>query len=438
MITTPDDILLGADRCVKCGLCTPHCPTYALERDEAESPRGRIALMQGLAAGMLAPGERLITHLDNCLGCRACERVCPAGVPYGELLDATRDHLEAARSRSWPGRLLRAALFGAVARPRRLRALSRALRLYQRCGLQRLARGSGLLKRLRLARLEARLPPLPGRAKWSARYPAPAKERGRVALFTGCISEVADQPTLHAAVRVLNALGYAVDVPQGQTCCGALHQHNGASAEALALARANLRAFAEADAVVYVASGCGAQLAEYPLLGWASSVEREVAATLAGRVHEISDFLHHCDWSEVSLAPLPAPVAVHVPCTQRNVLRQPDSAERLLRRIPELDIRPLPGNERCCGAAGSHVLSHPEMADALRRPKLDALLAARPRYLATTNIGCALHLADGLRGAGAPVEVVHPVVLIERQLTGRESRVAGRGSAGRGSKARPE
>lgn len=420
-----DDILRGADRCVKCGLCTPHCPTYALSRDEAESPRGRIALMQGLAGGQLAPGARSFAHLDNCLGCRACERICPAGVPYGELLDATRNRLEPMRSRPWRQRLARAALFGAVARPGRLRALTRTLRLYQGSGLQRLLRASRLLNALGLGRAEARLPPLPARTAWQRSYPPTTGARGRVALFTGCIGDAADQPTLLAAVRVLNALGYAVDVPPAQGCCGALHQHNGAADTARILARRNVEAFAGAETVIYLASGCGAQLAEYAALDWTTSEQREAAAGLAGRVHEISDFLNACDWQDVALAPLPGAVAVHLPCTQRNVLRRPDAARDLLARIPEVELIPLAGNDRCCGAAGSHVLTHPEMADALRQPKLEAMSELRPRYVATTNIGCALHLAEGLGPTGAPTEVVHPVVLIERQLTA--ARVTGDG-----------
>lgn len=429
-----DDILEGADRCVKCGLCTPHCPTYALSREEAESPRGRIALMQGLAGGALAPGETALAHLDNCLECRACERVCPAGVPYGELLDATRHMLEQAHVRPRRTRLLRSALLGLLTRPRGLRAVGGALRLYQRSGLQRLVRATGLLKPLRLARLERRLPPLPARAGWESQYPAVDPARGRVALFTGCIGELADQPSLLAAVRVLNALGYTVDVPRQQACCGALHQHSGAAEGARDLARRNLEAFAEADAVVFVASGCGAQLTEYGKLDWADEAEGRTAERLAGKVHEISDVLDGCDWSGLELQSLPARVAVHEPCTQRNVLRRPGTSERLLRRIPGVEVEALPGNERCCGAAGSHVLTHPDMADTLRRPKLEAVAALRPRWLATANIGCALHLAEGLRGDGAPVEVVHPVVLVECALAGRardagiESPVGHRGS----------
>lgn len=371
--------------------------------------------MQGLAGGQLAPDEQLLAHLDNCLGCRACERACPSGVAYGTLLDATRARLAPRRRSAWHRRLLGRLGFGLIVRPRLLGSLAAGLRAYQRSGLQRLVRASSLLRPLGLADMERRLPPLTHTSPLRRQYPAAGVERGRVALFTGCLGPALDGTTLHDAVRLLTRLGYAVDVPARQACCGALHQHAGQPEAALALARRNLDAFAGAETILYLASGCGAQLSEYAKLTW-PPVEANAAADLAGRVREIGEFLDACDWSAVPLTPVPGTVAVHLPCTQRNVLRQPDSTGRLLRRVPELEVVPLAGNDRCCGAAGSHVLSHPAQADALRAPKLAALAERSPDWLASTNLGCALHLAEGLRRQGLAPPVVHPVTLLARAL----------------------
>ncbi len=400
-----------ADRCVKCGLCLPHCPTYVLTEDEGDSPRGRIALMQGLATGALPFTPRLAAHLDRCLTCRRCEAVCPAGVPYGTLIDAIRVELERVRPQPRRRRLARrAALAALIPHRRRLRALGRVLRLYQRSGLRALARRTGLLAALGLGRADASLPPLPRPPRWAAEYPPTGPARGAVALFTGCIAEITEPGVTRAAIEVLTALGFRVHVPDAQTCCGALHQHLGEPAGAQALAERNRRAFdaLEVDAVLFTASGCGAQLLEHRGLAG--------QATLRAPVGELCAFLDAADWSAVGLRPLAERVALHTPCTHANVVGDAEAPARVLARIPGLEVRPLAWRAGCCGAAGSYVLTEPAMADALRADALDAAGELAPAALASTNVGCALHLSAGLRERGAPIEVLHPVELVAQQL----------------------
>ncbi|MFP4181903.1 MAG: (Fe-S)-binding protein [Thiohalospira sp.] len=389
--------LVAADRCVKCGLCLPHCPTYRLTGSEAESPRGRIALLQGLAEGQLDLTERGRSHLDHCLACRACERVCPADVPYGRIIDAGRRMTapaEPPRTRRL-GRLGRDAL---LAHPRRLAGAMSLLRGAQRLRLPQLARRTGLARLAGVETALAEMPALPPRQRWQAHYPAEGEERGRVALFLGCIARHTDARRLMLAVRLLNRLGYAVDVPAGQNCCGALHAHAGESAMPQRLAAENAAAFAGAEAIVHLATGCGAHLAEYP----------ERYAALAGvPVVEVSRFLADAEWGAEPEA-VSGRVRVHQPCIARNVLRDGGAAAALLDRIPGLEVRELAGNDQCCGAAGTWFLENPEWAAELRAPKVAA--AADADWLATTNPGCALHLAAGEPAA----EVVHPVELAAR------------------------
>jgi glycolate oxidase iron-sulfur subunit len=395
--------LQAADLCVKCGMCLPHCPTYGVTLDEAESPRGRLALMQGLASGLIVADPKAEAHLDGCLTCRACEVVCPARVPYGRLIDATRERLAVLR----PERTRVARLMAAVlTRPGWRALVLLPLWLYQRLGLQALVRTLHLLGSGRLARLESLLPRL-----HLPRRPAvaPAARAADVQLFTNCTSPIAEPETLRAAVRLLEALGCAVEVPAAQACCGALHQHAGLPEPARACATRNLAAFAGAAPVVGVASGCTAQLLEYELLAGSAG------AAFGRRVRDLGGFLlAHPKFATLAFAPLEARVLVHTPCTQRNVVKAPDTTRRLLERIPGLALEAL--DSACCGAAGSYFVTQPAMADALLAPKLEAARRAQPVLLVSSNVGCAMHLAAGMRRAGITARVSHPLALLAEQL----------------------
>jgi len=367
-----------ANRCVACGLCLPSCPTYHKTESEADSPRGRVMLMRGLFEGALRPEANLTAHLDRCLACRTCESVCPSGVKYGELIDGARAAL--VRSGHRPQGLARW-LPGALASPLLLR--------------------------------------LVGRSRLREHYAAQGETRGVVSLFVGCVSRLADAETLRAAIFVLTRLGYEVQVPRAQGCCGAMHQHGGDLAHAETLAHTNLGAFGgpksdgagRSDApILFVASGCGASLVEYGRYG-------ETGAQFAERTTDIVSFLAQAPgWDVLDIAPLAETVAVHEPCSARNVLRNAADAYRLLERIPQARVASLAGNEQCCGSAGLYFLTQPRMAGKLRADKMTAVRANNPRYLVSTNYGCARWLAKGLREEVLVVEVLHPVTLLARQM----------------------
>ena len=395
-----------ADQCVKCGMCLPHCPTYRVTLDEAESPRGRLALMQGLAHGAIAPDAAMEAHLDGCLTCRACEVVCPARVPYGRLIDSAREQLAAWR----PQRTRAARVMAAVLTKPLLRALVLApLVLYERLGLQALARKLRLFGRGGLARLESLLP----RLHWP-RLPQGTAAGGAadVMLFANCTSPLAEPQALRAAVALLEAAGCRVAVPRGQGCCGAMHQHAGMPGPARECASRNVAAFAGTAPVVGVASGCTAQLLEYDLMVGAAG------ADLARRARDVGAFLlAQPGFAALQFRPLHARVLVHTPCTQRNVVKAPDTTRQLLGRIPGLRLEAL--DSGCCGAAGSYFVTQPAMADALLEPKLEAARRARPEQepvlLVSSNVGCSMHLAAGLQRAGLRVRVLHPLALLEEQ-----------------------
>jgi len=353
------------DRCVQCGLCLPTCPTYALDGLESESPRGRIALARALDDGRLAPTPATDAHLDHCLGCRRCEAVCPARVDFGAILVRVR---AGQRARRRPGLRQRGAEW-LSARPR---ALSALLGLYRQAW-----------------------PLLPEAARPLPRPPArPARatektESSEVAVFTGCVAR-AYETGLHVAItRLLATIGQRVVFPDGQGCCGTLHAHAGDVGTAAALAARNRSAFAGAATVLTLASGC----------------HEAVAGTIPGTRDAIDHLADHAD--ALRFAPRPERVALHLPCSQRNVVGSDVGLRRLLARVPGLDVVLLDAGFGCCGAAGMQMLTDPARADRFRQPLLDQLAASGATRLLSANIGCRLHL-----GKDIALPVQHPLELL--------------------------
>jgi glycolate oxidase iron-sulfur subunit len=398
-----NNLLADADLCVKCGLCLPHCPTYTKTQNENESPRGRIALIQAWAGKHLPTSKKLIEHIDNCLLCRSCERACPAVVPYGRLINNFREQITDERDAT-----LGVSLLKKISHNKTASSLAQSgLRLYQTTALQKTARLLKLPELFRLDKIDRLLPAYHESISLAPHYPATTEVKGNVGLFIGCMGSLLDHETVNAAIKVLTAAGFNVSIPEQQTCCGALDLHDGDNGTYEQLAAVNCSAFADAklDAIVTIASGCGSQMQEY------------AQADFAGKVVDISQFLIKSGRDlSARLAPLAASVCLHTPCSLKNVMREEQGAAKLLQQIPGIKIAPLPAAIQCCGSAGSYLLDHPLMAQALVCDLLDAALEQPPEYLVSSNIGCALHIAAELRERGIVLEVLHPVVLIARQL----------------------
>ena len=383
--------------CQRCGMCVSGCPTFELFRIEAESPRSRVRSLARLLQDDQAIGEEERLHLQNCLQCRACEVVCPSHMEYGQLFDQALSKLPV--HSGWLANLA----FRLIAdKALRMRLLP-LLRLYLRTGLSKLVRLSGLLHKTGLAAAEALLVE-PALQAVSGCYPPGGKTSGRVALFTGCLAEHFDRPTLLAAIKLLNAIGYEVLIPAEQGCCGAIHQHNGRSATALMANNISVFNSLPVYAVLHTASGCGAMLSEY------QSDENADADQFRQRLYDINQFLLDYWPDELKLLPASHLVAVHEPCSQRNVLKNQQSVYSLLEKIPETRVVALADNQLCCGAGGSYMLTHPENADRLRALKLQAIRAAAADYIVSSNYGCATFLGSDQH------KLVHPLILLAKQL----------------------
>lgn len=390
--TREQKIATLADQCVQCGLCLPTCPTYGLDGNEAESPRGRIAIAAALARGDAEPTAALRIHLDHCLGCLNCERVCPANVKYGELLVETR------------------AMIGPMKhRPRGLLTLLKQptlLRLAARLGG---ATGMAHWKRRLAARLPAHSPwraaleTLPDASGAPKAVPPAAvlPETTTVALFPGCVASIEDADAEVSAMTLLRAAGYRV-VRLPAFCCGAIDLHGGEMQAADALAERTHATWQASGAkhLVTVTPGCLGTLRR-ALPGVAVD---DPVSLLAARVDRLR------------FRPLARRIALHLPCTQVNVARNEGALQKLLHAIPQLDLQVVPRAPYCCGAAGAHMLEFPERAARLREATLGQVATVAPQQLLSSNIGCRLHLAAGMDAEGRRWPHLHPLTLLAQQL----------------------
>ncbi|HEU4370757.1 MAG TPA: heterodisulfide reductase-related iron-sulfur binding cluster [Methylomirabilota bacterium] len=418
----------GVNQCVHCGLCLASCPTFAELGTEMDSPRGRIFLIKSLAEGRIGLGDATVEHLSLCLDCRACETVCPAGVPYGRLIEAARAEIERQRPGGPARRAFRWLNFGLLlGQPRVLAAAAAALRLYQATGLQ------GLVRRSRLTRLlpgtlpawEALLPPMPSaadRAPLPPHTPAIGPRRARVALLTGCVQSVVFGAHNRATARVLARNGCEVVAP-AQGCCGALNAHGGDHARAVEMARHMIETFeAEAaDAVIANTSGCGAHMKGYGALladqpGWG-----ERAVRFARTVQDVAEFLAR-EPLRGPLQPVPLTVTYHDPCHVvhgQKIRRQP---RELLAQIPGLRVVDLPESDWCCGSAGIYNLTQPAMADRLLRRKVRNVESTAAQAVVTANPGCILQIQAGLRARNLDLPVFHLVEILDRSSAAASTR----------------
>jgi glycolate oxidase iron-sulfur subunit len=408
--------------CVHCGLCLPTCPTYRETGLEASSPRGRIFLIKAVDDGRIGLDSPVFRQqMSQCLNCRACEAVCPSGVQYGALLEASRAQLESAAAGGprplWRRWLRRATFHGLFRSLRLFRAVSATLRLYQRSGVQSLARKSGLLRRLGLQELEAMLPPLSRKflVPRGQVFPAEGERRRTVALLGGCIMSTAFVPVHEATIRVLRRNGCEVRLPAGQGCCGALHVHGGDLEGGRELARRNIAAFEAQglDAVVVNAAGCGSSLKEYGALLQDDPAWRERARAFSAKVLDVHELLAGLHLDTPGLGPLRVAVTYQEPCHLAHAQRIGVQPRELLRAIPGLELLEMRESALCCGSAGIYNVTEPEMSRRLASRKLDNALATGAEVIATANPGCALQLAAELRRRGAAVPVRFVVELLD-------------------------
>jgi len=414
-------------RCIHCGLCLNHCPTYRLWGLEADSPRGRIRQMLLVEEGRLPLGDAFVRHIDLCLDCRACETACPSGVEYGALVEYARAKIEREYRRPWISRLARDFFYRRVlSYPERVAFAARSVRFYQRSGLQRLVRATAALRLFGLAERERLLPRVDERFffdQLGKTFPAQGPRRARVAFFAGCIAQVAFARLNEATLRVLTANGCEVLVPSGQVCCGALAAHAGFRDVARALALKNLAAFSadNFDALVTNAAGCGSTLKEYSGLFAPQEDACQRARVFEKKVADVSEFLFALGL-RAAFQRLPLRVTYQDSCHLLHGQKIGEAPRALIRAIPGVEMIEMPLADHCCGSAGVYNVTQTKTAFELLAEKMKHAAGTGARAIVTANPGCLLQLRAGAALHGTGQEVLHVVELLDRALAPRAKR----------------
>lgn len=423
------DALPGINACVHCGFCLQACPTYLNLEDENDSPRGRIVLMRRLLDGELALDDRdAATHIDRCLGCRACETACPSGVPYGELLEATRATMASVRRLPLVARMV----LGVFSRKSLLKPALLFARLFRTTGLpgvlarvlpKRLAFPLAMLASTAPSRSGLRTPR--GRpttststtASTTAASTTLGDTRGTITLLEGCVMHGLFGHVNDATARVLARNGFRLADTPAQGCCGALHAHAGDLDGARALAKINIAAFEAmidtlgVSAIGINSAGCGAMMKQYGHLLHHDAAWSARATRVAEHARDVSELLAEAGPTRGNA--VAHRVAHDPPCHLMHAQRITRQPVAVLHSIPGLELVPLEDADQCCGSAGIYNLVEPDTSDAVLAPKLARIAESRAEFLATGNPGCMMQIGAGLLLAGSSTRVVHPVELLD-------------------------
>ncbi|MFG6116750.1 (Fe-S)-binding protein [Halobacillus sp. MO56] len=409
--------------CMRCGFCLPSCPTYIESGyDEAHSPRGRIALMKAVVDGDIEPDEDVKRSLDMCLGCRACEPVCPSGVNYGHLLEQARDIIYQNHQLSASTKAIRNIAFKRLfPNQSRMRTMTGLLGFYQRSGLQKAARRTGLMKFLpeNLRTMEQVLPEVPSLKQLKNRpghLPSLIPQKKKVAFFSGCLMDSMFMATNDATMKLLQYAGCEIVIPESQACCGALHGHSGEKQQAKELAKRNIAAFetSGADYIITNAGGCGAFLTDYDHLlkddpEWASR-----AAAFAAKIKDISSVLTELEFDQLPLELPDQIITYQDSCHLKNVQKTFLEPRQLLQSIAGVQYKEMKDADRCCGSAGIYNIVESEMSMQILDYKMEQVQDTMAKTIVTANPGCLLQMKLGIEREGLTdkMRAVHFVDLL--------------------------
>lgn len=429
-LTTKNGLLQKFDmdeilNCMHCGFCLPTCPTFVQTGLETYSPRGRIALMKGVANGQLPIDDEFEKNMNACLGCRACETACPAGVPYGGLLETAREVVQDNKKTVEKPSKIRNLVFKHIfPHPKRVKRLGTALWTAQALGLQSFANRTGLIRILprEMAEMQKSVDKVASPTKRKTRphiMRAEGQKRLTVGLFTGCIMDILFYETNQATARLLTKAGCDVVFVEDQGCCGAMHAHSGEMNGAKELAKRNIEAFerANVDFIVNNAGGCGAALKEYDHWFHGDPIWEERAARFVAKNRDANEILAELPPLTFSKS-LPVKVTYQDSCHLAHGQGVRNQPRQLLRSIPGLELVEMRQPDSCCGSAGTYNLTNFDMSMQILDGKMEQVKETKTCMIVTSNPGCLLQMKQGIIRAGLQeqMEAVHIMDLLDRAL----------------------
>lgn len=415
----PPDTEIYRD-CVHCGFCLPTCPTYLILGNEMDNPRGRIYLMRSVDEGKAKITSSFVEHMNLCLLCRACETACPSGVKFGFIMEAARGQIERNYQYSPSERRFRNSILHRFTNLSRLSTLTPLLRLYQRSGVQKLVRASGVLSLFgRLGRMEALLPAIPDHEELPGVMLAKGKKRGRVGLLTGCAHRFFLPQVNAATARVLAENGFEVVIPKEQECCGSLLVHEGERERGKGFARKTIDVFERAgvDFIVVSAAGCGSVMKEYWELLHNDAVYREKAEAFSKKVRDASELLAQAGLNG-RLHELKLKVTYHDACHLAHGQKVRQQPRKILTAIPGVQLIELVESDFCCGSAGVYNLLYPDVAQKFLDRKLDRIQETGAQVVVSANPGCTFQIERGLKERGLNMRVLHPMEVLDGAYRG--------------------
>jgi glycolate oxidase iron-sulfur subunit len=409
--------------CMKCGFCLPSCPTYIVSGyKESQSPRGRISLMKAVYDGVIQPDDEFEKSLNLCLGCRACEIVCPSGVNYGHLLEEARDIINQNKKHSLPVRTVRKAVFKQLfLKKSNLINITSLVGFYQRSGLQKVARKIGFMKLFHdhLREMEKILPDVPKRKTLKQRpeyIPPKVTKKATVAFFSGCLMDTLFLETNNATIQLLQKAGCEIVIPKTQACCGALHGHSGEKELAKELAKQNIEAFEKSNVefIITNAGGCGAFLIEYDHLLKDDPQWSERAKKFVAKIKDITAILFELNFHKKYRLSLPDQIVTYQDsCHLRNVMKTSKAPRELLRSIKGVTFIEMENADSCCGSAGIYNIVEPKTSMKILDHKMEKMKETKATTVVTANPGCLMQMKLGIEREGLKdVKAVHIVDLL--------------------------
>jgi len=426
----PPDENKWAD-CVHCGMCLEACPTYELTGQEQQSPRGRVHLIKSVAEGKLEVNDKFAAPIFDCLDCRACTTACPADVDVGGLIEEARGQIRQAMPlEGWKGRVSKLFLQDIIPNQKRLNSVGGLLDFYQKSGMQKVVRNTGLLNILpeHLVKMEAVLPKLNKSVKEPYKHQTFIQAKGetkhQVSFIKGCIMDVMFSDINQSTINVLTLNGNDVTIPENQTCCGALHVHAGDRETGRRLAKQNIEAFKDSDKVIVNSAGCGCMLKEYPELFREEPEWQKRAEEFSQKVEDISKYLYDTGFRKPNTE-LKTRITYHDACHLAHGQGIHQEPREILYSIPGVEMVTMPNSDRCCGSAGIYNITNPEMAEAVLDSKMENV-PDEVEMISMGNPGCMLQMAMGVQKYGRNQKIVHTVQLLdwayqEEEKQGRES-----------------